>query len=790
MRIRFTLSILLLFVLQIAFTQKAIVKGIVTDDESGESLLGANVKIGTTGTATDFEGNYRIEIAAGTYTIEFSYVSYESIKKEVELKAGEELELNIEMKEMETMLNTATVTSSKFEKPLGEVTVSLEVVKPTLIDNTNAVAANEVLDKIPGVSMLDDQVDIRGGAGYAQGTGSRVLLMMDDLPVLQADAGLPQWRDLPTENIAQMEVLKGAASALYGSAAMNGIINIRTAYPTAKPYTKVSLSGKTFMAPKDPNNKWWTQETQPFESNLQFAHRQKFNKLDLVAGGNVYVDRSFMRGTDRDTAGGVDTLPNYVRAGRATVNLRYRFSEKLMVGLNTNINIGQQNRHLFWRTDSIGSLYEATNQSIPIRGQYARFTIDPSVTYYDNAGGRHRFQSRYYFINNDNENEQSNSSDYVFGEYQYQKRFAELQDLELSTGVVGSFSAVEAEVYGGNSFQLGNFAAYAQVEKKFFDRLNVSLGVRYEYNLLNAPDTVVQFATIGGVVYPLDTFLNSSASEGRPIFRFGANYQLLEGTFLRVSWGQAYRFPTILEKYVSTSPGTLGVIANPELTSETGWSSEIGIKQGFKVGNWQGFLDVAAFWTEYFNMMEFQFMTVAFMVNNVGDTRIRGGEVSLMGQGKIGEVDINLISGYTYLDPRYQEFTESIRESSSDTVNILKYRSRHNAKMDVQATYKGASLGLTFAYFSFVQAIDAYLDSPQTFPSIYAFRNRPDVQDGALIMNARVSYKYKMAKISLLGNNLLNTEYVTRPGRLEAPRNIALRLDVTFEGKEKKKAVN
>lgn len=786
MLLRFSILLLTSLVGTGLWAQNAVISGTIKDAESGEPLLGTSIKAGNTGTAADFDGKYRLELPTGQYLVEFSFVGYTGEKRNITLTAGQQLTLDITLKAEETILNAATITSSKFEKPLSEVTVSLAIVRPKLLENTNAVAVNEVLDKMPGVNMLDDQVDIRGGAGYAQGTGSRVLLLMDELPVLQVDAGLPQWRDLPTENIAQMEILKGAASALYGSAAMNGIINIRTAYPTSKPLTKVSLSGKYFMAPKDLNNKWWTASTQPFESNLQLAHRQKFGKLDLVAGGNLYYDSGFMRGVDRDTAGGVDTLPNYVRAGRASVNLRYRFSDKIMLGLNTNLNIGEQNRHLFWRTDSLGSLYEAAAVSIPIRGKYYRFTVDPSLTVYDNASGRHRIQSRYYHITNNNENQQSNESDYVYGEYQYQRRFSQLMDLEVVAGVVGSYSHVTAEVYSGGEFSTSNFGAYLQLEKKFFERLNLSLGVRYEHNSLNAPDSIFRNIEAYGFVLRRDTFLNTSTKEGKPIMRFGMSYRVLEGTFLRASWGQAYRFPTILEKYVSTSAGPLGVIPNPTLTSETGWSAEIGIKQGFKVGKWQGFLDVAGFWTEYFNMMEFQFFLPAFLVNNVGDTRIKGVEASVVGQGKIGKVSIDLIGGYTYIDPRYQSYTSDIKRHSSDTTNnVLKYRNKHTAKVDAQATYKGISLGFTGLYLSYMKAIDAYLQDPALFPSIYAFRNRPDQQRGNLILSARASYQYKFAKISILAQNLLNTEYSVRPGRLEAPRNIALRLDFNLEGKEK-----
>ena len=60
-----------------------------------------------------------------------------------------------------------------------------------------------------------------------------------------------------------------------------------------------------------------------------------------------------------------------------------------------------------------------------------------------------------------------------------------------------------------------------------------------------------------------------------------------------------------MEKFISTSAGGITIVPNPELVSETGWSTEIGFKQGFKIGKWKGFLDLAGFWSEYQNM-EFQ----------------------------------------------------------------------------------------------------------------------------------------------------------------------------------------
>ena len=67
------------------------------------------------------------------------------------------------------------------------------------------------------------------------------MLIMDDLQILQPDAGFTNWSDL-VENIGQIEVVSWAASALYGSAAMNGVIHFRTIKPSIEPYTAVTLS--------------------------------------------------------------------------------------------------------------------------------------------------------------------------------------------------------------------------------------------------------------------------------------------------------------------------------------------------------------------------------------------------------------------------------------------------------------------------------------------------------------------------------------------------------------------
>ena len=76
--------------------------------------------------------------------------------------------------------------------------------------------------------MIQYQVNIRGSSGYSRGTGTRVLLLFDGMPFLTGDAGEIIWEAIPVWQIDRVEIVKGAGSALYGSNAIGGVINVIT----------------------------------------------------------------------------------------------------------------------------------------------------------------------------------------------------------------------------------------------------------------------------------------------------------------------------------------------------------------------------------------------------------------------------------------------------------------------------------------------------------------------------------------------------------------------------------
>jgi outer membrane receptor protein involved in Fe transport len=227
---------------------------------------------------------------------------------------------------------------------------------------------------------------------------------------------------------------------------------------------------------------------------------------------------------------------------------------------------------------------------------------------------------------------------------------------------------------------------------------------------------------------------------------------------------------------------------------KTAWSSEIGLKQGFKVSSFEGFLDVSAFWTRYNDMMEFNLLRVrdlnitGFQSLNIGDTRINGFEISLTGRGNFFGLETQVLAGYLNIDPHFMEFDPSTPQgeptigqinanNSSSDEDILKYRSRETFKFDIQSEYKRFTVGAAFFYASHQEAIDAIFNL--IIPGLQDFREENDT--GYRYLNARMSYQAsEQIKLSLLMNNVFNTLYILRPGLMEAPRNVTIRVDGKF----------
>lgn len=793
-----------ILVASMAQAQQGTLIGVVTDAETNESIPGVNVVLSESkGVSTDIDGKYSIQLAPGNYEVKISYIGYETVIRQTTITADQTTELNIALISKSLDLDIVVVSAGKFEQDLGEITVSMEVLKPNIIENKITTNLDEVLQQTPGVSIVDNEPQIRSGSGFSFGAGSRVMVLLDDLPILSGDAGRPSWGFLPIENVEQVEVIKGASSVLYGSSALSGVVNLRTAYPKGEPETKVSAFYGFYSGPETEEAKYW--DGNLMKSGFQFLHSRKIGQWDLVVGGNFMADDGHLGpiltrdslGNTIDTASfaynpfQVDRYGAETR-GRLNINTRYRSKRVpgLQMGVNANWLKGESLATLVWENAEAG-LYQAYEGSAT-RTKQVIGTVDPFIEYYTEQGSSHRLRGRWQKLDNDNDNDQGNFSDVFFGQYLYQQNYDRfnINDLKTTLGVIGQFTSGQSQLYAGDNpdgqNEARNYAAFFQVDKTFLKRLTLSSGVRYEYFEINGQ------------------------SDARPVFRAGANYQFGIASFLRASFGQGFRFPSIAEKFIQTAVGDLVIYPSNDLEAETSFNAEIGFKQGYQIGNFKGFIDVAGFWQEYDNFIEFTFGQWAdpllnplfgfgFRSLNTGQSRVTGAELSVIGTGEIRDWNVNLLAGYTYTKPvtltpefgyadaAFGDFVNEVNylNTSSDTTNnILKYRMQHIIRGDAEFSNDKWMFGVSYRFHTSIKNIDlAFIVVEDLESSIqwgleeWMENRNTDVH----LIDLRLGYTFAEGqRISLVMWNATNREYAIRPLAVEAPRLTQIQYTLSF----------
>jgi len=780
------------------FSQTAKIEGFVRDDK-GNLIVGASViyrKDITFGASTNEKGFYELSIPGGLCRIIVRYTGMISDTVSIEISENEVKNVDFTLNSYIKEFQQVDVKVGKFDKPIQEQTVTMLVLKPEMIENKNTRSIESALDQTPGLNILDGEPQIRGGSGFTFGVGSKVSVIVDDMPMLSGDAGRPEWGFIPVENISQIEVIKGAASVLSGSSALSGSVHIRTAYPTSKPLTKINVYSGFYSVPNSPNSKWWNQY--PGINGLNFLHSKMYGNLDLVVGGNLNMDHGYIGPPITDSLVATvfpDTLSNFTekelisKRARLNFNLRYR-SQKikgLNYGLNGNFMAMHTNMPLAWLNDSSG-LYRAYPGAIFMQDQLI-FNVDPFVNFFTQANGKHYLRTRILHVDNKMSANQSNRASTYYGDYIFQKSYPNLKNLDFIGGLTGTFTNSFANIYVGSGSpnnQLLNLSAYTQLETKFNSSLNVSAGGRLEYFQLN--DTITAL---------------------KPIFRAGASLKIYQETYIRASYGQGYRFPTITERFIKTGVGSFGVFPNPNLKPESSWNAEIGIKQGLKLGGVMGYLDIAGFWQEYQNTIEYMFgiwkpftspetmsSGAGFMFLNTGKSQVLGIDASFAGQANFSKKSsVTFLLGYNYivpttLTPNYEYAQDSVgRVFSYNTTSldpkqrVLKYRFLHNVKLDAEFSYnKKFSFGMSGKYFSKIVNMDAIIeDFEETTIDVDILQDLRYMdyynahRFGNWIFDCRISYNLtEIHKFALIGSNILNRSYSLRPLKIEAPRTIMI----------------
>ena len=694
-------------------------------------------------------------------------------------------------------LNQVVVIVNKQNATLKESTVGVSILKPYIIENKITTNLGTALEQVPGVTINDDQINIRSGSGWSYGAGSRVMVTIDEMPMITGDAGSVPFSFLPIEGISSVEVVKSAGSVLYGSSALNGVINLKSSPIYAKPSANISL----FYGLYDIPNSLKTSPKSKSIYGFNGIYSERIKQHSFAISWNQLNDDGY-RMSSQDY--------------RVRMNWRYFYQTKklpnLKLGLNGSVQKGESGSFLIWESDKLGY---TTQDSAISKTLGQRLFVDPYIEY-TGSKWKHKLQNRIFTVKNDIDNgnpnnNQDNQSQYYYSEWKSnrsiswgklsnisteskdqsveqitntsEKSIPRKQQLNLSLGIVNSLTNSQSALYEGNH-QARNHAGYIQLSFKT-KKLNLEAGSRYEY-------------------FNLDGKVRS-----KPVYRAGLNYQLSRSNSLRFSYGEGFRFPSMAELFTRTSSGNISVLPNPNLEPESSKSMELGFKQGFQLKkggkNISGLLDLSIFNMDINNLMEYTFnnwkyanggSNLGFKSINIGQVNIRGIEIESLGKWEATKSarKVEWLVGYTYALPTISNPLDTIgygfdgfrntpiiyKETLSDTSsNFLKYRNRHTFRADLQWSNQKFQLGLSYRYETGFENIDRIF-----LNDIFVNGAKKQFEQGKIsghIFDVRMGYQLSTNfKLNYLIRNATQQIFMGRPADMSAPRMHQIQINYRF----------
>jgi outer membrane receptor for ferrienterochelin and colicins len=710
--------------------QTAVVYGRVSD--SGGTPL-EYVRVQVTGTAlaelTHADGRYRIAtVPHGAVVLRASRVGFIPLLDTVTVGPGDSVRADFTLRASAVFQDPVIVTAAKRSQFLDQAVTSVALVGDSDLARRAVSTVDEAVNKVPGVQFLSGQVNIRGSSGFVEGLGSRVLLLVDGVPANEGDRGGIDWDMVPLADVRRVEVVKGAGSALYGSAAFGGVVNLITHDIAVGVHGRVRATGGLYANP--PFDVWRFRDGTGGLGGLDLSGSYGTEALRgaLTLGGRHSDGYREQDASDQwETSGRVEWLPapgTRVTASGAWTSHQYEVFPT-WCGSDQCDTRGQAFQPFMIDASGRGS-YTRSNKG------YLFATLDRTVS------PRFAWMARGSWL-------RSHFTDYNPDDWSLSDRLgAELRgvahaggggDRVLTFGAEGAHTHVTSDIFGNlgqvASHDETDFAAYGEGEQRI-GRVRLTAGARLDGVAVDGVSQAVQASPQLGAVLPTSL-----------------------GTW-RASVGRGFRAATIAERFVTTQAFGFQVIPNPSLRPETAWSFELG--DVTTLSSWAR-LDAALFWTETRQLIEPAFLVdpsgvAKIQIQNVSRARLRGLDASL------AMTPFPALTGtiaYLWLDAR-----------DLATDSVLAFRPKHLLTLSADYRWHTLSVGGDFRYSSRIERIE--LEA--------VFGNDPRVP--AKVLDVRAGWQRGALSARLLAANALNYIYNLVPRTLEPVRTVSVVLTWTY----------
>lgn len=705
---------------------RGMVSGYVHDAATGKAIPLVSVFLDTLlkGTTTDARGEFALrDVPPGRYRLEARHIGYAPYVEEmVRLRPGGSLWRAIALVPTEVEAPEVVVTAARREQTAQMAPASVSVVSAAQIRERPVATFDEALDMVSGVSETRSggssvqSLSIRGSSNVAGGgVGNRVLLMIDGRPALTSDSGGALWSLVPTGCIERIEVVRGPFSSLYGSGAMGGVINVITRSPGSEPLTTVDVGYGLYEKPHPAIR--YTQHT-PRQSQVELSHSGRRGPLGYL----LHLSRKASDGYSENAAYAFCSV-----FGKALYDLRR--GRDLEVALSASV--AENDYPHVW-----ASVLQPLRVDPPYRDdRQEKQLFSADLVYRSPAGARGEYVHRLYFcrkaarslFNEDNPSVTYGSQAYGLRTLVDADQYGSVAQLDYDLGehhtlicgvdAQGDLVRSSPDTLMFGDHQVNNLAAFLQHEVAVTPKLTSTLGVRYDWNHL-----------AGG------------GTDGACSPKWAAVYSPRPDVTLRVLAGQAFRAPSIAERFIQEELAGGILFETPrrlkpermDLSLETGLRIRLGGSTD---------LDLACFRDQYRDLIYWvaacppqeEMLCSTYRIANLNRALMQGLEAGLDWDWRRA---LGVSVHYTYLDAKDR--------SPGRADDLLAYRVRHALLVSLDARIRRVTVNLSGRYRSKIEEVFLFPEKPDAF----------------FVAQAKAAVRVTgPLHISLAVNNLFDTQY-------------------------------
>ena len=680
-------------------------------DTAGAPVAGAKVTGGRAFTVTGADGHFRLsEVPAGEVWARVVAFGFRPDSAPLTVPAGDSVSWNLILRPGVFYLSGIVVTAGKRPESLENVSASVDVVSDTVIARHAVNTVDEAVDRAPAVQMISGQVNIRGSSGFVEGLGSRVLLLVDGVPMNEGDRGGIDWDLVPIDNVERVEVVKGAGSSLYGSSAFGGVVNLITRDIPEGVHGRVRFTGGAFANP--PDSLWRFRTYTGLEGGGDLTGSfgvDQFRGALSVGGRHSDGYRQQDQSDHLQVAGKSEWLPDPVTR---VVFTGAWATHQYQVPLAWCVQTCQNDRGLAFQPFMVDRA-DSGNHTRSDHG-YLTATVtrspDEHTTWMARASWLRTHFTDFQLSGNDH-----SVADRFGAEGRLVTR--PTPDETVTIGAEATESQVASDIFMDHTQQ--QFAAYGEAER-LAGPVRLTAGARADFLSEDGGGMSAVISPRVGLVLP----------SGLGIWR--------------ASVGRAFRAPSLAELFPNTTVGPFQVVPDPGLKPEAGWSFELGNTAA--IAPWLRtnaalFLTRASDLIEPVVVVDSQGARIQFQ--NVQQARLAGLDLSIDASPFTPRLTTSL--SYTYLDAR-QLATDSIPSQP------LAFRPRHLLTLSADYGFGPASLGADFRYSSRFERVELYEQDPRV---------------PAKVLDLRAGWRVGRCDLRVLATNVFNYIYNLAPRTLE-----------------------